>query len=61
VPVLTDPNGEVIDGAVRVEAARLMGLPQVPCIVAAHLTKAEVRTHFALTAPKSWANGASTI
>jgi DNA modification methylase len=44
VPVLTDPNGEVIDGAVRVEAARLMGLSQVPCIVAAHLTKAEVRT-----------------
>jgi DNA modification methylase len=44
VPVLTNPDGEVIDGAVRVEAARLMGLSQVPCIVASHLTKAEVRT-----------------
>jgi hypothetical protein len=26
VPVLIDPNGEVIDGAVRVEAAKLVGL-----------------------------------
>jgi DNA modification methylase len=44
VPVLIDQNGQVIDGAVRIEAAKMLGLCEVPCVVAAHLTKAEART-----------------
>jgi DNA modification methylase len=43
VPVLIDRSGEVIDGAVRVEAAKMVGLSQVPCVIADHLTKSELR------------------
>jgi DNA modification methylase len=43
VPVLAAPNGEVIDGAIRLEAAKMVGLSQIPCVIAAHLTKAELR------------------
>jgi DNA modification methylase len=43
VPLLVDSNGEVIDGAARFEAAKMVGLEQVPCIVATHLTKSEMR------------------
>jgi DNA modification methylase len=43
VPLLVDSNGEVIDGAVRFEAAKMVGLEQVPCIIATHLTKSEMR------------------
>jgi hypothetical protein len=32
VPVLIDPNGEVIDGAVRVEAASWSGFPRFPAL-----------------------------
>ena len=42
-PVLIDATGRVIDGVVRVEAARLLGLAEVPCLSLEHLTPAEVR------------------
>jgi len=41
VPVLIDQHNGVLDGAVRVEAARLLRLPAVPCIIASHLTTSE--------------------
>jgi len=41
VPVLIDDDGRILDGMVRVEAAKLLGLPSVPCVVAEHLTAAE--------------------
>lgn len=43
VPVLVDEDGRVLDGWVRVEAARDLGLSRVPCVVAGHLTAAERR------------------
>jgi DNA modification methylase len=42
-PVLIDERNTVLDGVVRVEAAKLLGLPQIPCIRADHLTAAERR------------------
>ncbi|HYF55743.1 MAG TPA: DNA methyltransferase, partial [Salinarimonas sp.] len=42
-PILIDETGTVLDGAVRLEAARVLGLEAVPCIVAGHLTAAEKR------------------
>jgi DNA modification methylase len=42
-PVLIDERNTVLDGVVRVEAAKLLGLPHVPCIRADHLTPAERR------------------
>ena len=41
VPVLIDQAGNIIDGVVSVEAAKLLGLPTVPCVVAEHLTAEE--------------------
>jgi len=43
VPVLIDDRNKVVDGVIRLEAAKLMGLPQVPCIVVTHLTATERR------------------
>jgi DNA modification methylase len=43
VPVLIDDGNVVLDGAVRIEAAKLLGLSTVPCIVVSHLTAAERR------------------
>ena len=43
VPVLIDDGNGILDGVSRVEAAKLMGLPLVPCIVITHLTAAERR------------------
>lgn len=40
-PVLIDRDGLVLDGTVRVEAAKRLGLPCIPCIVAGHLTASE--------------------
>jgi hypothetical protein len=40
-PVLIDQHNGVLDGAVRVEAARLLRLPAIPCIIAGHLTASE--------------------
>jgi DNA modification methylase len=42
-PVLVDGEGVVLDGVVRVEAARLLGLSKIPCIRADHLTASERR------------------
>jgi DNA modification methylase len=43
VPVLIDEANEVLDGVVRVEAAKRLGIDTVPCIVARHLTPTQKR------------------
>ncbi len=43
-PILVGKENLVLDGEVRVEAARLLGLATVPCIRIDHLTKEEQRT-----------------
>jgi DNA modification methylase len=42
-PVLIDERNGVLDGAVRVEAAKLLGLSKIPCICVNHLTASERR------------------
>ena len=42
-PVLIDAAGTVLDGAVRVEAARALKLPTIPCILVDHLDAGERR------------------
>ena len=42
-PVLIGGDGRILDGVVRVEAAKLAGLSTIPCIVADHLTAEERR------------------
>ncbi|MCH8517747.1 MAG: ParB/RepB/Spo0J family partition protein, partial [Cyclobacteriaceae bacterium] len=42
-PVLVTAQNRVIDGAVRVEAAKLLGLGAIPCILADHLDQNEQR------------------
>jgi DNA modification methylase len=42
-PVLIDPGGKLIHGAVSVMAAIELGLPTVPCIIASHLNDQEQR------------------
>ncbi|MGU3537404.1 site-specific DNA-methyltransferase [Methylobacterium sp. A54F] len=41
--VLIDQEGQILDGLTRVEAAKLLGLAAVPCIVVDHLTPDELR------------------
>ena len=43
VPLLLGANNVVIDGQTRLEAARLLGLPSVPCIRIDHLGPTEQR------------------
>jgi DNA modification methylase len=43
VPVLIGEGNQVLDGLARVEAARLMSLPHVPCIQIDHLSSEEQR------------------
>lgn len=43
VPVLIDAENNLVDGAVRLEAAKLLGLPRLPCIVVSHLSSSERR------------------
>ena len=42
-PVVVNADGSVVDGVTRVQAAKLLGLPHVPCVVVAHLTPIELR------------------
>ncbi len=42
-PVLVDRENRVLDGWVRVEAARQCGLARLPCVIADHLSPAEAR------------------
>jgi DNA modification methylase len=42
-PPVVAADGEIIDGVVIVEACRHLGLQQVPCIVADHLSPSEIR------------------
>lgn len=41
VPLLIDQDGGVLDGVVRMEAAKLLGLSSVPCIIVDHLSPNE--------------------
>ncbi len=43
VPVLLGKDGEVVDGHIRVEAARKLGLKVVPCICVEHLDEQALR------------------
>jgi DNA modification methylase len=42
-PVLINESNQVIDGVVRAEAAKRLGIDSVPCIVARHLTASQQR------------------
>src|SRR6516165_5812407 len=42
-PVFIDEQDCVLDGVIRVEAAKLLGLPRIPCIRANHLSTSECR------------------
>jgi hypothetical protein len=42
-PVLVGRGNEVLDGEIRVEAAKLLGLPTIPCVRVDHLTEVEQR------------------
>jgi DNA modification methylase len=43
-PVLIDAQNRILDGVIRVEAAKLLGLKAISCIVADHLSPSEQRT-----------------
>ena len=44
IPVLIDDQNTVLAGHARIEAARKIGLPKIPCIRANHLSEAQKRT-----------------
>ncbi len=44
VPVLVGKENLVLDGAIRIEAARLLGLTRIPCMRIDHLSDVEQRT-----------------
>lgn len=43
MPIIIDANGEIIEGVIRVEAALQLGMSEVPCIVAGHLTHQQAK------------------
>lgn len=44
-PVLVHPSGRIIAGHGRVEAARELGMTEVPCLVLDNLSEAQVRAY----------------
>jgi len=44
-PVVADEHGQIVAGHARVEAARLLGLRQVPVIRLSHLSETEIRAY----------------
>lgn len=44
-PILIDDNGNVIAGHARLEAAKLLGMTQVPTICLSHMTPAQKRAY----------------
>ena len=43
VPVVIDAEGTLVAGHTRVEAAKTLGIPEVPCIRAEHLSEDQIR------------------
>ena len=44
-PVLIDSNGRIIAGHGRVEAAKMLGLDEVPTVLIEHLTQGQIRAY----------------
>ena len=44
-PVVADEHGQIVAGHARVEAARLLGLKQIPVIRLSHLSETEIRAY----------------
>ena len=44
-PIITDADGVVIAGHARLEAARRLGMKEVPCLVAGHLSAEEAAAY----------------
>ena len=43
-PILIDDENKIVDGHIRLEVARQLGLAAVPCIAISHLSELEIRT-----------------
>lgn len=43
VPILISREGEIVDGHIRVEAAKALGLTEIPCVIVDHLNECERR------------------
>jgi ParB/Sulfiredoxin domain len=59
-PILVGKNNLVLDGAVRVQAARLLGLGRAPCIRLEHLSENEQRVMRLAANRSKRASGTST-
>ena len=44
-PVIADEHGQIVAGHARVEAAKLLGLKQIPVIRLSHLNETEIRAY----------------
>jgi DNA modification methylase len=44
-PILVDENNQIIAGHCRLEAAKIIGLESVPCVVLSHLTDAQKKAY----------------
>lgn len=45
VPVVIDADGEIVAGHTRYKAARMLGLEEVPCIIADDLTEEQITAY----------------